>query len=356
LSEEKNSNNEPAGSTEPSGEVNKEIQKQFLDFKKKFGNSVALGSERYPSRIIPTGILALDHALGTGGWPTRHICGVFGPRDIGKSVIGLLAIASAQKIGMNCAWVAVEPNWDPDWAERHGVDTGNLIVARPKNAEEALDQLKIFVNSGVIDAVVFDSIGAMSSASENEEGGKARVGGNAALITHGVRSIMNSVYTNDVWVLMLNQVRDKMNSRIPGVVEQPGGHALEHAETVIVQLKRSSETVTTKINGDDVQIGHEVNATIIRNKLSEGSRKTARYMFYSAEVEDHPFGVDWLEDIIATAKRTNVIGQSGPYYYYEEEKYLGKKELAKFLTENPDKREKIRQDVLEALRGDKRDK
>lgn len=332
---------------------NSEIKKQFSDLKKKFGNSISLGSERYPSRIVPTGVLALDHALGTGGWPTRHICGIFGPRDIGKSVLALLAIANAQKIGMNCAWIAVEPNWDTDWAERHGIDADNLIVARPRNAEEAFDQLKMLVNSGAIDVVVFDSIGAMSSSSENLEGGKARVGGNAALIRHGVSSIMNSVYTNDVLVLMLNQVRDKMNSRIPGVVEQPGGHSLEHAEAVIVQLKRSSETVTTKVNGDDVQIAHEVNATIVRSKISEGSRKTARYMFYSAEIEGHPFGIDWLEDIITTSKRTNIIDQSGPYYYYDGEKYLGKKELANFLVENPDKRDEIRDKILEVLHGNK---
>jgi recombination protein RecA len=351
LSEAKNSNSGPTGLTEPEKEPSKEVQKQLSDMQKKFGNSISLGSDKYPSRVIPTGCLALDYALGTGGWPTRHIFGIFGPRDIGKSVLGLLAIANAQKMGMNCAWVAVEPNWSPAWAEKHGVDTSNVLVARPKTAEEAFDQTKMLVNSGAIDLLVFDSIGALSSSSETEEGGKARVGGNSALISHGVKAIAQSVYTNDVAVIMLNQIRDKMNARMPGVVDQPGGHVLEHLESAIIQLKRGSESVTVKINGDDVQIAQEVVATLVRTKLREGSRITARYMFYSAEVEGSPFGIDWLEDLIATSKRTGVIDQSGPYYNYDDKKYLGKKELGNFLTENPEKREEIRQKVLEKLNG-----
>lgn len=345
MSEEKNSNSDK--------DRKKEIEKQFSDLQKKYGNSVTFGSEHHPLRIIPTGSIALDHALGTGGWPTRNISGIFGPREIGKSVLALMAVANAQKMGMNCAWVAVEPNFDPAWATKHGVDVDNLIVVRPKNAETAVDMVKTLVYSAAIDLIIFDSVGAMSASSAMEEGGKSRVGGNAALISHMMSAIAQSVFTNDVCVLMLNQVRDKMSSPIPGVVEQPGGRNLEHLESIIVQLKRGPENVSVKINGEDIQIGQEVVAVATKNKVSEGSRRSAKYMFYNMETETHPFGVDWLEDLISTGKRVGIIEQSGPYYGYEGEKYLGKKGLSEFLIANPEKRDEIRLKVLEVLYGEK---
>lgn len=346
MSEEKNSNN---GDKE---KRDKEIEKQFSDLQKKYGEAVTFGDTPHPSRIIPTGCLALDYALGTGGWPTRHMCGIFGPREIGKSVLALMGVANAQQMGMNCAWVAVEPNFDPNWASKHGVDSKNLLVARPKNAETAVDMMKTFVYSGAIDFIVFDSVGAMSSSSAMEEGGKSRVGGNAALISHMMSALAPSVFTNDVAVLMLNQVRDKMNAQVQGVVEQPGGHNLEHLEGIILQLKRGPEVVTFKQAGDEYQVGQEVIAVTKKNKVSEKSSKSAKYMFYNMETEEFPFGVDWFEDILATGKRLNIVEQAGAYYGYDGNRYLGKKEFKTFLIENPDKRDEIRTKVLKELHGE----
>lgn len=339
MSEEKNSN--------------RETEKTLSDLQKRYGaDVVGLGSKRYPFRIIPTGCLALDYATGVGGWPTRNIIGIFGPRDIGKSVLALMAIANAQKMGMNCVWIAVEPNFDATWAEKHGVDPDKMIVAYPKNAEMAFDMMKAAVYSGS-DLVVFDSIGAVSSASEMEEGGKSRVGGSAALISHAIKAISPAVFANDVCVIVLNQIRDRIGSPVPGAVSQPGGHNLEHLQRLIVQLKRGSEKINAKINGDDVQIAHEVVAVMKKNKIAEGSEQKARFMFYNMQLEDYPFGVDWVEDLIATGKRTGVIGQAGAYYMYGDNKFQGKKALGEFLITNPDVRDEIREKILESLRGPK---
>ena len=200
--------------------------------------------------------------------------------------------------------------------------------------------------------IVFDSVGAMSSASAMEEGGKSRVGGNAALISHMMSAIAPSVFMNDICVLMLNQVRDKMNAQVQGVVEQPGGHNLEHLESIILQLKRGPENVKVKMNGEEIQIGQEVVVSTKKNKVAEGSSRSTKYMFYNMHTEDYPFGIDWLEDIITTGRRTQIINQAGPYYSYGEDKFQGKKALGEFLIANPEKREEIRQKILEALYGE----
>ena len=142
-------------------------------------------------RSIPTGSLALDYELGTGGWPLGYLTGVFGPRDIGKSsLIGFGAIRSAQAMGLNCAYIAVEPagsqNWE-NWATKNGVDVDELLIAWPETGEEAFAMLHRLLKSEVIDLIVFDSIGAILGEGEMQEDGKPRQGGQAGLITWGVK-------------------------------------------------------------------------------------------------------------------------------------------------------------------------
>lgn len=319
----------------------------------KFGhNSASLGSKTVNLDVVPTGILALDYALGTGGWPLRHPVEVFGPPDIGKSsVIGHSALRNAQAMGKLCVLIALEPGFDPAWAEKNGVDVDNLVISRPNNGEEAFSVLyTVVAGDAHADFVVFDSIGAIVSEIEQQEDAKSRVGGQSKLITDGVKRILMPCWKNNVGVIFLNQVRDQMNSRIAGQVESPGGHALKHSAAIRVQLKQKGSPIKAKIQGeeDPVIIGRDLVAIIQRNKLSEGSQRKALFTYYQMETDDHPVGIDSVEDILNTAIRCGVIQKTGGWYRHRTfpNKLNGVKVVAEHFADHPQCIPAIRDDVL----------
>jgi recombination protein RecA len=246
-------------------------------YTKRYGHQAAAsGNFHTPKGVVPTGILALDYALGVGGWPKGHISTVYGPRDIGKSsVVGLSAIKSVQANGQMAAVIAVEPGFDELWAEKHGVDLDKLLVLWPDDGQEAFDMLYDTVMEDDIGLTLFDSIGKVQRPSEASEGGKASQGGASALISWGVSRILTPVWKRQKTVLMLNQVRDDMGARFP-LLRQPGGHALEHCSTVIVQLKPGKDKYTVKEDGEDVLAGRELVAVVNRNKTDEGTGKAGQ--------------------------------------------------------------------------------
>lgn len=318
---------------------------------KTFGpDSAKMGGLQKALKTIPTGSLALDYELGIGGWPLGKLVGVFGPRDIGKSsMVGLNAARSAQAMDLNVAWVALEP-FSEDWARKNGVNPDDMLLTYPTTGEEAFAISLKLIKSGVVDLLIFDSIGAVLSEGEMDEDGKPRQGGQAGLITWFVKAAAPAAYRNDCCVILLNQIRDNMASRIPGVVQQPGGNALEHMESIIVQLKRGKGRYTIKDSGTDVQIGAEIIAHIIRNKEAEGTGKKAVFDYFYAETEDYPFGIDHFNDVINTAMRTGVIKKAGSYYDLPNGKRIqGQKGVAEYLDANPAELAEVREGVLQAM-------
>lgn len=322
-------------------------------FEKSFGKNAAVrGGLQKALKAIPTGSLALDYELGTGGWPLGYLSGVFGPRDIGKSsMIGLNAVRNAQAMDLTAAWVAYEP-FDEDWAERNGVNVEDLFLTYPASGEEAFAGLHMALKSGVIDLVVFDSIGSILSEKETDDDGKPKVGGQAGLITWGVKNAAQLAYRNDVAVILLNQVRHVMNAAGGrGVLyQQPGGEALEHMESIIVQLKRGQNRYTIKQNGTDVQIGQEIVAHIVRNKCNEGTGHKAIFDYFFSTADGHELGIDEFTDVINTAKRTGVIKQAGAYYDLPDgTRHQGQKKVNEYLEEHPEVIDQIREGVLQAM-------
>lgn len=313
--------------------------------------AAASGRFNPPKDVIPTGILALDYALGVGGWPKGHISTVFGPRDIGKSsVIGLNAIKSIQAQGQKAAIVAVEPGFDPYWAERHGVDLDGLLILWPDDGQEAFDMLYDTVLDDEFGLTVFDSIGKVQRPSEAGEKGKAGQGGASALISWGVSRILTPVWKRQKTVLFLNQVRDDMGARFP-LLRQPGGHALEHCSSVIVQLKPGKDKYTIKEDGEDILIGRELVAVINRNKTDEGTGKRAKFDFFQKETDAYPFGIDVAADVINTGKRTGVIKGSTwlSHDAFPDGKLNGKPAVAKFIAERPEVVSVIRAEIVQVM-------
>jgi recombination protein RecA len=332
------------------------LQKEVERLNKKYGHKTgALGSEDYKLNVIPTGVLALDYALGTGGWPLGHPVEVFGPPDIGKSsIIGFSAIRQAQSRGKLCGIVALEPGFDQEWAEENGVNPEVTLIARPDTGEDAFSILHDWVTSDVIDYIVFDSIGAVLRKSETETDGKAAQAGQAGLITWGVKRILQPAWKNNTGIMFLNQVRDVMGAHIP-LLDSPGGHALEHSCAMRVQLKPGRERYQEKEGEDSIMVGRELVAVVVRNKMSKGTNRRARFDFYQKETDDHEVGIDSASDLLHTGLKTGTIRAGGSWYYHDDfpdGKLKGKPAIKEFLTANSDKLARFRNQILEVMLDD----
>lgn len=325
--------------------------------------SAQLASDTAPKEFLSSGCLSLDFALG-GGWPKGHMVGVFGPRDIGKStIVGLSAVREAQKQGLNCAWIAVEPGFDPEWARKNGVDPEDLFIVRPDTGEKAFEALYLIVmhDEPKFDLIVFDSLGALLAETEisgkTGNDGKMKAGGQAGLITWGTKRVVTPISKRRQVCIMLNQVRDNMASTMGGF-KQPGGHAVEHMEEAIVQLKAGppDPKFVQKEHGAEVRIGQQIVAIVIRNKSNQGSRQRAVFDFFNKEWPDMPFGIDVVGDVLATGLRVGVIERGGAYYTLpgSDEKLLGRKAVEEYFDKNPKALDTIKASVIEALK--KKDK
>lgn len=336
------------------------IEAEKARLNKKYGAGTgATASDPYKLNVIPTGILALDYATGIGGWPRGHFVEVYGVPDIGKSsVLGINMLREAQKLGLFTGIVATEPNIDEAWLRKHGVDTDLVLIARPDTAEEAVEVLWDWVNGGIIDAILFDSLAGMPLEKELADDAKKQAYGNSSLITFAVRRCLMRAYKNNIFVMFINQVRDKQAGQYT-MLDAPGGHAKEHACNIRLQLKPGKNRYHIKVKQneavDDVMVGQEIIAKIVRNKLSEGTGHTARFDFFQKETDIYPFGVDRASDILNTAIMTGTVEETSPGIFVHHSfpaakngrnMIKGRKNVAKFFEDNPEIIDTLRTEVL----------
>lgn len=339
----------------------KAIADEIARLNKKYGlHSAALGSERRKLQVVPTGVLALDYALGTGGWPLGHPIHIYGEPDIGKSsTLGFSAFRNAQAMDLTCGLIAVEPGFDPDWAAKNGVDLDYLIVSRPNNGTEAFNVLYDWINDDIVDFIVFDSLGGVVTPSEDQEEGKARVGGASGLITSGVRRNLMPTWKREKGLIFLNQIRDDLKS-MHGNVKPPGGHLVEHGTDIWIHLRQTAGSdsyrkvkETADVKGYDVTVGRRLTAVVTRNKMCEGTGKRATFWYNQMDTEDYgPVGIDGTEDIVATAVRTGVIKKSGGWYTHsawDDKSLQGLPAVSEFFAAHPDAISEIREAVLEVM-------
>ncbi len=327
-------------------------------YTKKYGITSASGARFKPHEAVTSsGILALDAALGVGGWPEGVLVEVFGPRDIGKtSIVGFSAIKEAQKKGKYCALIALEPGFSPAWAERHGVDLDQLLILWPDHGKEAFDMLFDLVMDDDIHFIVFDSIGALLRESEAGEKGKPSQGGQSALITWGVKRVQMPAHKRHKSIIFINQIRDDMDSMYGGV-KPPGGHALEHTAEIHVQLKPSSDKYTVKEGSGkeahDVIVGRTIIAVVARNKRNEGTNQRAFFDFFQKDTERYGFGLDKTKDTILTAKRFGIFKGTTWLYHdlFPDGKINGYDKTYEFLASHPHIEDQIRDAVRTRIRG-----
>lgn len=332
----------------------RKLEKEVKRLERRFGHrSAVLGSERIPLDVIPTGSLALDYALGTGGWPRGHPVEIWGGNDIGKSsALGSAALRNAQAQGLLCGIVAIEPGVDSGWLELHGVNLDELLIVRPDTGEEAFSMLNEWVSNDIIDCVLFDSVGALLRETEVGADAKPNVGGAGSLVTWGIKNILMPTFKNNKSVIFLNQQRADMHSRIPGRMKPYGAEAMRHLCAQRVNLRQTGPSYRKKFVGDDkeIDIGRKLVATVERNKLNQGSRQRAEFDYYFKETDEHPLGIDVGQDIVNTAIRTRVVEGTGYYHHStfpgKNNQIQGKEAVANFLLSHPDAFETVRQEVL----------
>lgn len=319
--------------------------------------SVSLGNERAPLNVVPSPSWMLDYKMGIGGFPYGHMVEVFGANTLGKSsAIAYPTLANVQAQQKIPALLAAEPAFDMDWAAKLGVDPELMLLYRPDHAEEAFEMMHDLVYANEIDYIVLDSLGALAAQSEAKEDSKGKKAfGISGTVTSGLNAIMPRMYKNNIGMLILNQQRQDTKSSM-GVgaqgYESPGGEGLHHNAVIRIQLKPGGTRFLDRLDNEEILVGRELICTFKKNKLAMNS-KAARFNFFYRPVEKHgfKFGVDRVEDIIRTGKATGVL-QGGSWIEHASlpgGKLHGAPALKKYLEENPQGVDAIRNDILKLM-------
>lgn len=275
---------------------------------------------------IPTGALSLDVALGIGGLPRGRIIEIFGPESSGKTTLALHAIAEAQKLGGEAAFIDAEHALDPVYAKHLGVDIDNLIVAQPDTGEQALEIAEALVRSGAIDIIVIDSVAALVPKAEIDgDMGDAHVGLQARLMSQALRKLAGIINKSNTTIIFINQLREKVGIMFGNPETTPGGRALKFYASVRLDIRK-----VENIKQDGEVVGARVKVKIIKNKVAPPFRET--------EIDTiHGRGISKEGNILDLAVNLEFVEKSGAWFSYNGQKIGQGRENAKtFLSENPE--------------------
>ncbi|MFD2675433.1 recombinase RecA [Gulosibacter bifidus] len=301
------------------------------------GSVMRLGSgERAPVEIIPTGSVALDVALGTGGLPRGRIVEIYGPESSGKTTVALHAIANVQRNGGIAAFIDAEHALDPEYARKLGVDIDQLLVSQPDTGEQALEITDMLVRSGAVDLVVVDSVAALVPRAEIEgEMGDAHVGLQARLMSQALRKLTGGLNQTKTTAIFINQLREKVGVFFGSPETTSGGKALKFYASVRLDIRRIE---TLKDGGDAV--GNRTRVKVVKNKMAPPFKQAEFDILFghgiSREGSLIDFGVDH-----------GFVKKSGSWYTYEGDQLgQGKENARRYLIENADIANEIENKIL----------
>jgi recombination protein RecA len=313
-------------------ERNKALEAARLQIEKQFGagSLIKLGTHNAAAgiEVVPSGSILLDEALGIGGYPRGRIIEIYGPESSGKTTLALHAIAEAQKLGGNAAFIDAEHALDPVYAKNLGVNIDELWVSQPDNGEQAMEITESLVRSGAVDVIVVDSVAALTPQSEIEgDMGDAQMGAQARLMSQALRKLTATIGKSRTILIFINQIRMKIGVFFGNPETTTGGNALKFYSSVRLEVRK---TETIEAGKDTDAIGNRVRVKVVKNKVAPPFRKTEIELLFGK-------GISAIGSLLDAAVKYEIIKKSGAWYSYNEEKVgQGRDNAKEYLEQHPD--------------------
>ena len=324
----------------------KALQAAMAKIEKDFGKGsiMKLGEERIDNiEVIPSGSIALDHALGVGGYPRGRIVEIYGPESSGKTTLALHAVAEAQKQGGIAAFIDAEHAFDRFYAANLGVNVDELLISQPDNGEQALDIADQLIRSATVDIIVIDSVAALTPKAELEgDMGDNKVGLQARLMSQALRKLTATINKTKTTCIFINQLREKIGVMFGNPETTTGGNALKFYASVRLDIRKSSSIK----DGDEV-VGNEVKVKVVKNKVAPPFRRAEFEIMYGE-------GISRVGEVVDLGVDFGILEKSGSWYSYGGSKLgQGKDATKKILADNPELCEEITAKIYEAMKASK---
>ncbi len=311
------------------------------------GSVMKLGDEVIEDiEVIPTGSIALNSALGVGGYPKGRIIEIYGPESSGKTTLAIHAMAEAQKKGGIAAFIDAEHAFDRFYAAKLGVDVDNLWISQPDNGEQALEIAEQLIRSSAVDIIVIDSVAALTPKAEIEgEMGENKVGLQARLMSQALRKLTSAVSKTGTTCIFINQLREKIGVMFGSPETTTGGNALKFYSSVRLDIRRGQQIK----DGEDV-MGNQTRVKVVKNKVAPPFRKAEFDIMFGE-------GISRAGEIVDLGAEFGIIKKSGSWYSYNETKLgQGRDAAKKLVVDNPELAEELEKLIFEALQTPKEKK
>ena len=321
----------------------KALQATIAKIEKDYGKGTIMKMGDQPSQevsIIPTGSIALDHALGIGGYPRGRVIEIYGPESSGKTTLAIHAIAQAQKQGGIAAIIDAEHAFDRTYAVNLGVNIDTLLISQPDKGEQALEIADNLIRSGAIDIIVIDLVAALTLKAEIEgEMGDNKVGLQARLMSQALRKLTANISKTNTCCIFINQLREKIGILFGNPETTTGGNALKFYASVRIDVRR-----VTQLKDGDEATGNRTRAKIVKNKMAPPFKK-AEFDIVFGE------GISHIGEIVDLGVDLDVIKKSGSWFSYGETRLAqGRDAVKKLLSDNPQLADEIEAKIREQLK------
>ncbi len=312
-----------------------QIERQFGK-----GTVMRLGQQAHVSvDVIPSGSLALDAALGVGGYPRGRVVEIYGPESSGKTTLALHAVAEAQKKGGTCAFIDAEHALDPVYAGNLGINVDELLISQPDSGEQALEIVDMLTRSGAVDIIVVDSVAALTPRAEIDgEMGDSHMGLQARLMSQALRKLTGSINRSGTMVLFINQIRMKIGVMFGNPETTTGGNALKFYASVRLDVRR-----TGSIKKGDEVLGNETRVKVVKNKVSPPFRQANFSIMYGE-------GISHAGEVLDMGVEHDLVNKSGAWYDRGNERIgQGRENAIQYLKEHPEMMAEVEAGVREKL-------
>ena len=326
----------------------KALQATLDKLDKEYGKGTVMTLGEKPTfevSVIPSGSIALDHALGIAGYPRGRVVEIYGPESSGKTTLAIHAVAEAQKAGGIAAIIDAEHAFDPSYAKKLGVNIDTLLISQPDNGEQALEIADHLIRSGAVDIVVIDSVAALTPKAEIEgEMGDSKMGLQARLMSQALRKLTANISRTNTCCVFINQLRDKIGIMFGNPETTTGGNALKFYASLRLDVRR-----ITQLKDGEEATGNRTRVKVVKNKMAPPFKK-AEFDIVFGE------GISKIGEIIDLGVDFNIIKKSGSWFSYGDTKLgQGREAVKQLFSDNPELADEIEAKIREKLATDVKD-